>query len=225
METQSIYAALLDIQSKINVPKNQGGKDIKYKYRSLETILEKLKPLLISNKVFLVLADEVISVGGQNYVKATARITNGVDSIESTAIAREDMQAKFMSAPQMTGSCSSYARKNALCGLLLLDDNKDVDSNDFQNGYQRAQAKAGDLKISQAKTQIPAELKLQKAKKDAFELLLAEGLEKEKMKDIFSFAGVDLANFADVEKFNSGGFGSIKEVVERFNKHLKGELI
>ena len=35
-----------------------------------------------------------------------------------------------MAEPQITGSASSYARKYALSGLLLIDDNKDADSQD-----------------------------------------------------------------------------------------------
>ena len=37
-----------------------------------------------------------------------------------------------MDASQVTGATSSYARKYALNGLFLIDDNKDADSNEHK---------------------------------------------------------------------------------------------
>ena len=69
--------------------------------------------------------------GSRYYVKATATFTdpNG-KTVTVTASARESMSKKGMDSAQITGSASSYARKYALCGLLLLDDTKDADSFD-----------------------------------------------------------------------------------------------
>jgi len=73
--------------------------------------------------------------GGRIYVKATAAfIGKRTDAkstdehIESVAYAREAVSKKGMDEAQITGSASSYARKYALCGLLLIDDNKDPDT-------------------------------------------------------------------------------------------------
>ena len=38
-----------------------------------------------------------------------------------------------MDGSQITGTASSYARKYALNGLFAIDDNKDADSDEFQN--------------------------------------------------------------------------------------------
>lgn len=43
------------------------------------------------------------------------------------AYAREEETKKGMDAAQITGSCSSYARKYALNGLFLIDDAQDPD--------------------------------------------------------------------------------------------------
>jgi len=51
-----------------------------------------------------------------------------VESVSATAYAREDETPKFMSVAQGTGSTSSYARKYALNGLLLIDDTQDDDT-------------------------------------------------------------------------------------------------
>jgi hypothetical protein len=50
-----------------------------------------------------------------------------MDAIDITAYAREEDTKKGMDASQITGAASSYARKYALNGLLLIDDTKDAD--------------------------------------------------------------------------------------------------
>jgi len=67
------------------------------------------------------------SSAGRFYVKATARVTDGKDFVESYGYAREDDMKKGMDLSQLTGSTSSYARKFALSGLLGLDDEEDSD--------------------------------------------------------------------------------------------------
>lgn len=119
---------LAAIQSKLHAPKNQYNKFGGYNYRSCEDILEAVKPLL--NGLVLTITDEVMEVGGRIYVKATATVTDGADSINATAFAREAETRKGMDESQITGSASSYARKYALNGLLLIDDNKDADTQD-----------------------------------------------------------------------------------------------
>ena len=64
------------------------------------------------------------------YVVATATFVFGNESISVSAGAREEREKKGMDAAQITGSASSYARKYALNGLLLIDDCKDPDTRD-----------------------------------------------------------------------------------------------
>lgn len=66
--------------------------------------------------------------GYRFYVKATATITQNGESISVSAYARESLDKKGMDTAQITGATSSYARKYALNGLLLIDDMKDADS-------------------------------------------------------------------------------------------------
>ena len=52
-----------------------------------------------------------------------------------------------MSSDQLTGSCSSYARKYCLNGLLLIDDSKDADTDEqhevvAEGGKRETKAKA-----------------------------------------------------------------------------------
>jgi hypothetical protein len=77
----------------------------------------------------------MVVLGDRYYVKATARLSNGVVGVNSTAWAREPENPTVMSQPQMSGAISSYARKYALCGLFAIDggaedpDSIDMDGN------------------------------------------------------------------------------------------------
>lgn len=122
-----IHDKLLLIQQELKAPKNQFNSFGGYKYRSCEDILEAVKPLLKKQGLTLMLSDEMVEVGGRVYVKATATLTDGTENVQTTAFAREENEKKGFDSSQISGSCSSYARKYCLSGLLLLDDSKDSD--------------------------------------------------------------------------------------------------
>ena len=124
----SLVKKLADIQKKLNAPKGQTNTFGGYKYRSCEDILMAVKPLLVD--MAITVNDEIVLFGDRIYVKATATITDGESSISTSAFAREAVSKKGMDDAQVTGSTSSYARKYALNGLLLIDDNKDADHAD-----------------------------------------------------------------------------------------------
>ncbi len=122
---------LAEIQQKLKAPKGQFNSFGKYKYRNCEDILEALKPLLGENTVTL--TDEILQVGNRFYVKATATFyaSDTADKFTNvTAYAREAEVKKGMDESQITGAASSYARKYALNGLFLIDDNRDADSDE-----------------------------------------------------------------------------------------------
>lgn len=119
---------LLKIQNELKAPKNQYNSYGGFKYRSCEDILESLKPLLKEEELILRLTDELVNIGDRYYVKATAILTDGAKTIENVAYAREEETKKGMDGSQITGSASSYARKIALNGLLLIDDGNDSDN-------------------------------------------------------------------------------------------------
>jgi len=122
----------LELQKELKAPKNQRNNFGNYNYRSTEDIVEAVKPLLEEGTI-LKLTDDIVEVGGRVYVKATALITDGKETIEATAYAREAVTKKGMDEAQITGAASSYARKYALNGLLLIDDTKDADTQDNRN--------------------------------------------------------------------------------------------
>ena len=124
--------SLSKIQTKLHAPKGQTNKFGGYKYRSCEDIVEAVKPLLAEFNYSLQLSDEMVEVGGRVYVKATASLWD--ESNQAVAMtngwAREAETKKGMDDSQLTGSCSSYARKYALNGLFAIDDTKDADTNE-----------------------------------------------------------------------------------------------
>lgn len=119
------------IQAELKAPKNLHNSFGGYNYRSAESILEAVKPLLNENGAILTLSDEIVEVGGRIYVKATATFRAGDEFFEVTAYAREAESKKGMDESQITGTASSYARKYALNGLFLIDDTKDADTDEY----------------------------------------------------------------------------------------------
>jgi hypothetical protein len=161
----SIQEKLMRIQTEIKAPKNLLNKFGGYRYRNAEGICEAVKPYLQKEKCALVLKDEIIAVGDRIYVKAIATLLDCEtdETFEATAYARESLAKKGMDDSQITGTASSYARKYALNGLLLLDDTKDEDSEECKT-YKEEKAKAeedakkteeiGNMKISEVKQNI-----------------------------------------------------------------------
>lgn len=117
-----------EIQATLKAPKNQRNNFGGYNYRNQEDILEAVKPLLKEAGLVLTISDQLESTLSRVYIKSTATITDGTNSISNTALAREAEVQKGMSDSQISGSASSYARKYALNGLFLIDDTKDDDA-------------------------------------------------------------------------------------------------
>lgn len=101
------------------------NKETMYTYRNADDILSAFKKL--QSKLFLSVADELVSINNAIFVKATAKLTDGVNELSSTAFAELAAEGR-MSPAQQTGSTSSFARKYALAALFALDDEKDADA-------------------------------------------------------------------------------------------------
>ncbi|KEH89124.1 recombinase [Clostridium novyi A str. BKT29909] len=144
-----VYEKLLRVQSELKAPKSQFNKFGNYAYRNCEDILESVKPLLLENKLSLMIADEILLVGDRYYIKATATIVDieTGDKESVSAFAREEENKKGMDASQLTGSTSSYARKYALNGLFCIDDTKDSDTT---NTSSKTSNKTSGKKLTQA---------------------------------------------------------------------------
>lgn len=149
------------VQSELKAPKNQKNTFGGYKYRNLEDIMEAVKPLLLKHGVVLTINDEIVQVGERIYVKATATFSDGSGSIyQATAFAREAESKKGMDEAQITGAASSYARKYAVGGLFLVDDNQEPDST---NKHNKEEPKP----VAKKKTKPPTVEQVVQAIKDA----------------------------------------------------------
>lgn len=138
---------LAKIQRELKAPKDMKNSFGGYNYRSAESILEAVKPLL--DGAILTLSDEIVMLGNPDtedskcrfYIKATATFQDGEFVKTTTAYAREPESKKGMDDSQITGTASSYARKYALNGLFCIDDNKDADTDEYQEQTKSAPAR------------------------------------------------------------------------------------
>lgn len=128
-----IFGVLQAIQSELVAPKGQYNSFGKYNYRSAEDILEALKPILKKHNAAITLSDDITYIEGRHYVEASVTLYAEGEAIGTKALAREEESKKGMDGSQITGTASSYARKYALNGLFAIDDNKDADSDEYQN--------------------------------------------------------------------------------------------
>ena len=173
---------LTQIQTELKAPKGQYNSFGKYKYRSAEDILEAVKPLLFKHEAQLIISDSPIQVGDRIYIKATAYYKDSEQEKQVEGYAREPISKKGMDDSQITGTASSYARKYALNGLFLIDDQKDADTDQYQRQTRNANnnQQNNTTEISRA-TQMRK--KISAAKK--FEVQYGGG--KEKLVDVVSW--------------------------------------
>lgn len=153
---QGIYEKLSMIQNEMKVGKNQYNKFGKYNYRSAEDILAEAKKVCKKYRTTLILTDEVKWLENRFYVVAHAilRDWDTEESVEVKAMAREEENKKGMDASQVTGACSSYARKYALNGLFSLDDTKDADTDEQHEQIQNAQQARTQTKKASAEDEV-----------------------------------------------------------------------
>lgn len=197
-----IHEILTRITRELKAPKNLKNSFGNYSYRNAESIYEAVKPLLEKHKASLIISDSIEAVGDRFYIKATATLSDSKgESISATAYAREAFTKKGMDEAQITGSASSYARKYALGGLFLLDDNKDIDSLD--NADTNASTPAKPKKIAKEYAQevtqalISAGLSLQ----DIKEFMQASGYKSTDTETMARLAGNASALVAEAEAF------------------------
>lgn len=128
-EPKTIHQRLSEIQRQLKVPKSEYNSFGKFSFRKCEQILENVKPLLCDGES-ITMTDELVNIGSRYYVKATASLSCSGATISVVSYAREAENKTGMDLAQLTGACSSYARKYALSGLFSIDETEDIDSMD-----------------------------------------------------------------------------------------------
>ena len=146
----SLRTKLMNIQAEMKVTKSLWNKFGGYAYRNAESILEAFKPLGKKYNCTLTVEDFVTMVGDRIYIKATATLMDceTPETITVSAFAREPGEQKGMNESQVSGSCSSFARKYCLNGLFCLDDNKDADSEEL---HKESENKAAGVTLASPK--------------------------------------------------------------------------
>lgn len=180
-----LHEKLLAIQTKLKAPKGQYNSFGKYSYRSAEDILEAVKPLNAEQGLLLTITDEIKEVGGRIYVVATATVSDGTDTLQVSAFAREPENKKGMDESQITGATSSYARKYALNGLYAIDDNEDADTDEHKqqqdNAPKKQQAQKQQQKQQQQQAKEPTEQELHEIVEKYARNIEALGVERSKL--------------------------------------------
>ena len=137
-----MYNTLREIQMKVRASKDQYNDFGGFPYRNVEKMLTELKPIFAEYDSCITFNDDVKEVGGRCYIVATATLHTPKGDIMATASAREQEVKKGMDAAQITGACSTYARKYALCALLAIDDgSQDPDSKESVDMITKTQVK------------------------------------------------------------------------------------
>lgn len=149
---------LIAIQNELKAPKSQYNNFGGYKYRSCEDIIEAVKPLLNKYKLVLNISDDIVNKGDRYYIEAVAKLfdEDGKEIMYSVGYAREEESKKGMDWSQITWSSSSYARKYALCWLLLIDDGIDSDKTNHGSSLQSESSKS-DTSVSDEKPRFNKE--------------------------------------------------------------------
>jgi hypothetical protein len=223
-----ITKKLAEIQAKLKAPKNQRNNFGGYNYRSCEDILEAVKPLL--GEACLTVSDDIILIGDRFYIKATAKLSLGDQSIENSAFAREPLTKKGMDEAQITGATSSYARKYALNGLFAIDDTKDPDATnthgkedeDFKKTATAEKTATTKAILAAAKTgdtnvKLPAKNKTVDDLKRHFQQSM-DFLSKVEGFDKLSNSQIDFINNLCVELFERGLEVEHEQLTTLFNK-------
>ena len=205
----SLRAKLMHIQEELKAPKDLFNKFGNYYYRNAESIQEALKPLEVKYGVMTMLSDSIEVVGDRIYVKATATLadTESSDTLTVWAYAREAETKKGMDDAQVTGATSSYARKYALNGLFLLDDTKDVDSEEYQAQGKQEANKATSKKAEPKKAEP-------KALSDKEMTFLKQRYTGDNLAKLLDFYKIEKLDDIDPEVARN----LIKQIVERAKK-------
>jgi len=126
----SVESKLLEIQTRLFVPKGQKNDFGNYNYRSCEDIEKQVKPLCLEYNCTLTLQTQLEQLNGRIFVKAIACIydNESKQGVMCNGFAEIGESKKGMDQAQLTGAATSYARKYALAGLLLIDNEKDSDA-------------------------------------------------------------------------------------------------
>jgi len=129
-KANNIHKAIVEIQ-KSGLTKKVNNEYGGFKYLKISTIMNEIGDTLVKYNLRVAFSDKIVNIGDRYYVRAKAYIiAEDKEFVSAPGYAREVEEKKKMDDAQITGSCSTYARKYALCGVLGLEGEEDVDAKD-----------------------------------------------------------------------------------------------
>ena len=237
MEKLTLGQKLINVQVKLNAIKDQYNSFGKYNYRTLETILEHLKPLLSNEGLVVTVSDSIVSgynqikeINKENYkenynipipiIQAVAKVSD-VDNIDNcitcTAFAGVDINKKGMDISQSFGASSTYARKYALCGLFAIDDNKDFDNEDLNEHKSGNSSVKKEIEPISDKQINYANSYLKKLPKEDQIKFLEHHFGKNQIQTLSKDEGVALINILKERSTITTKFNNYKDYLEDLN--------
>ena len=152
---KNLNQKLAVIQTELKAKKSSYNSFGKYYFRKAEDILEAIKPFLLREGVSVRVDEELVtSMDTPPIIQSTATISDGENSITSTAVVGVDLNQKGMQTAQQFGAASSYGKKYALGNLFLIDDTADADSTNSHGKasqiMNKAKAKMNDEQYQKA---------------------------------------------------------------------------
>ena len=149
----TINQKLTKIQTEFKSKKSRFNSFGKYNFRSAEDILEATKPFLKELNVTVIVDEELISFDPP-VMKCTAVISDGENSIQTSAVVGVDLDQKGMQMPQRYGAASSYGKKYCLGNLFLIDDTQDADATNAHDKKQTTKIAISAVQLQKAKEYI-----------------------------------------------------------------------
>lgn len=146
---------LAEIQARLKAPKDKRNDFGGYSYRNAESILRAFKDAAPANAC-LTMSDEISFIGDRLFLVTTAKLfVDGAEVASAKGAAMHALAKKGMDDAQITGACSSYARKYALCGLFAIDDSTDdPDGKDNRRAQEDAVEIARERAVNDAQAMI-----------------------------------------------------------------------
>lgn len=187
---KNVTKKLVAVQSELKAKKGRVNKFGGFSYRSAEDILEAVKPLLKKNELVLMFKDKLIDSCKYLETELTLIDSESGETLQNSSVAIIG-EHKGMSAEQVTGCASSYARKYALNGMFAIDDSS-ADPDSLDNSKQNVSVN-DNSKNKNA---------LLEAKKKLFSLITEAGIKNTNdVKELVGFMGINTNSFDSINNF------------------------
>lgn len=175
------HPTFLKVVNELEAPKSHDSDYGGYKYRSAEDIQAALKPLLLKYKCTVFTREFEIKDGFKVYAyivfKDQKYIRCDLPGVAVFDFVKDLEKNKKISKTQQFAAYQSYAKKYALCNLLLIDDSQnDLDALTNQNIQNEQQSKNNKNYNNQRNSYVPTQADCDKALKQIDELPLSTPL-------------------------------------------------